>query len=234
MLARYPSSVTIEVNSRPPKPIVDQDGFSESAWKSLAVKSLRIGWPEGLNQAVSRLRLATVNALLLCGMFEDIFPPMADLGMTLDEVSSLDLEALCDRETHHGRGYTEAFCDLEHQAIEAARARPEELYAAGQRFELSLPRRSLNCFYTWMNLQPNDTGVRRRLDDSPWRGMPKVVLDGHTLEGKRLGQRVALLSGHYQQHRVIGKRVMREGWGPIRVEAHEDIVPPARATQRSL
>jgi hypothetical protein len=233
VLAPYPSCVTIELNSQPAQPIVDR-GFSESAWKSLAVKSLRIGWPEGLNQAVSRLGVATVSPLLLCGIFEDIFPAMAEIGMTLDEVSSLDLEALCARETHHGRGYTEAFCDLEHQAIEAARTKPAELYAAGQRFELSLPRRSLNCFYTWMNLQPNDTGVMRRLDGAPWRGMPKVVLDGHTLEGKRLGQRVALLSGHYQQHRVIGQRVMREGWGPIRAEAHEDIVSPGSAIQRSL
>jgi hypothetical protein len=232
VLASYSSCVTTKVNSQPPKPIVERDGFSESAWKSLAVKSLRIGWPEGLNQAVLRLGVATVNPLLLCGIFEDIFPAKADLGMTFDEVSSLDLEALCARETHHGRGYTEAFCNLERQAIEAARTKPEELYAAGQRLGLSLPRRSLNCFYTWMSLQPNDTGVQRRLDDAPWRGMPKVVLDGHTLEGKHLGQRVALLSGHYEQHRVIGQRVMKEGWGPIRAETHEDIVQPPSATER--
>jgi hypothetical protein len=218
------------VSTRPRSSIIYRDGFSESAWKSLAVKSLRIGWSEGLNQAVSRLGVATVNPLLLCGIFEDVFPAMANLGMTLDEVGSLDLEALCARETHHGRGYTEAFCDLEHQAIEAARTRPEELYAAGQRFGLCLPRRSLNCFYTWMNLHPKDTGVRRPLDDAPWNGMPKVMLDGHTLEGKRLGQRVGLLSGHYEQHRVIGQRVMREGWDPIRAEAHENTIQPTGAT----
>jgi hypothetical protein len=225
--------VTTELSGRPSKPIVDRDGFSESAWKSLAVKSLRIGWPEGLNQAVSRLGAATVNSLLLCGIFEDIFPAMAEIGMAIAEVGSLDLEALCARETHHGRGYTEAFCALEHQALEAARTKPEELYAAGRKFKLSLPRRSLNCFYTWMNLQPKDASVRRRLDDASWRGMPNVVLDGHTLEGKRLGQLVGLLSGHYQQHRVIGQRVMREGWDPIRAEAHEEIVSAPRATQRS-
>lgn len=219
------------LNSRRPQPIADRDGFSESAWKSLAIKSLRIGWPEGINQAVSRLGGANVASLLLCSIFEDVFPAMADLRMTHGEVTSLNLEALCARETHHGRGFTGAFCDLEHQAVEAAKTRPGEISAAAQRFDLHLPRRSLNCFYTWMNLQPKDSGILRRLDLATWRGMPKVVLDGHTFEGRRVSQQVTLLSGHYQQHRVIGERVMREGWDSIRAEAHEDIVAPTSLTK---
>ena len=31
------------------------DDWSESAWKSLVVKSLRMGWPIGLEQAAGRL-----------------------------------------------------------------------------------------------------------------------------------------------------------------------------------
>lgn len=216
----------LAMKPRTPKPIVYRDGFSEGAWKSLTVKSLRIGWPEGLKQAAARLSGSTVNALLLCGIFEDTFPATRDLDQASAEVMSLDFRSLCERETHHGRGYTDAFCDLGHEAVEAARTSKEAIHAAARDLNLRLPSRSLNCFYTWMKLRPNDTGVMRNLDEAPWRGMPKVMLDGHTLEGWRLGQRVALLSGSYEQHRIIGRRVMREGWEPIRAEAHEEIAQP--------
>jgi hypothetical protein len=226
MLVPGYAHVMLAVKPRPPKPIVYRDGFSEGAWKSLTVKSLRIGWPEGLKQAAARLSRSTVNALLLCGIFEDTFPAAVELDQTNVDVMSLDLRPLCERETHHGRGYTDAFCDLEHEAVEAARTKQEAIYAAARELNVRLPSRSLNCFYTWTRLRPNDTGVRRTLDEAPWRGMPKVMLDGHTPEGRRLGERVGLLSGNYEQHRVIGQRVMREGWEPIRAEAHEETAEP--------
>lgn len=216
------------------RPVVYRDGFSESAWKSLAVKSLRIGWPEGLRQALAQLGKASVNALLLCGIFEDTFPAIEEINATNVDVKTPDFEALCARETHHGRGHTDAFCDLEHEAVRAALNEQGAIYAAARRFDLLLPPRSLNCFYTWMKLRPDDAGMRRKLDEATWRGMPKVMLDGHTMEGRQLGQRVELLSGHYEQHRVIGQRVMREGWDRIRAEAHEEIAQPMRATQRFL
>jgi hypothetical protein len=234
MLASGYADVTLTVNTRPATPIVYRDGFSESAWKSLTVKSLRMGWPEGLRQAVARLSRSSVNALLLCGIFEDTFPAVVEMDGANAEVRALDFEALCARETHHGRGYTDAFCDLEHEAVEAARNEQEAIYAAARGLNLLLPPRSLNCFYTWIRLRPNDTGVRRKLDDALWRGMPKAMLDGHTLEGKWLGQRVGFLSGDYAQHRVIGQRVMREGWDPIRAEAHEEIAEPTGRTRKSL
>lgn len=199
-----------------------RDGFSESAWKSLAVKSLRIGWPEGIKQAAARLSASTVKALLRCGVFEDTFPALTEVAATNAEASRLDLAALCARETHHGRGYTDAFCNLEHEAMEASRTKREALYGDAQKLGLRLPPRALNCFYTWMKLHPTDTGTRRQIDDATWRGMPNLMLDGHTLEGRRLGNRLTLLSGHYDQHRVIGQRVMREGWGLIRAEVHGD------------
>jgi hypothetical protein len=42
-------------------------------------------------------------------------------------------------------------------------------------------------------------------------------------------QRVGLLSGSYEQHRIIAHRVMREGWELIRAEAHEEIAEPRLA-----
>jgi hypothetical protein len=38
-----------------------------------------------------------------------------------------------------------------------------------------------------------------------------------------------LLSGSYEQHRIIAHRVMREGWELIRAEAHEEIAEPRLA-----
>jgi hypothetical protein len=203
-----------------PRPVVYRDGFSESAWKSLAIKSLRIGWPEGLRQAFQRLTPHDIRAILVCGLFEDTFPAADDLQDASMEAGRCDLDALCTRQTHHGRGHTGVFCDLEHEAAEAVRISPDAIRREGQLLNLRLPPRSLICFYAWQRLHPNDSGVRRTIDDAPWRGMPSVILDGHTVEGRSLGQRVTLLSGHSEQHRVIGTRVMREGWQSIRAEAH--------------
>lgn len=55
------------------------DAWSESAWKSLLVKALRIGWAEGLRQAEQRLTRSTMEMLLLASVFEDVFPPASEL-----------------------------------------------------------------------------------------------------------------------------------------------------------
>jgi hypothetical protein len=102
------------------KPLTLIDGYSESIWKSLIVKSLRIGWPKGIEEAAKRLPRPAVDALLVCGIFEDIFPPQAELADCLLEVHSQTYTTLCSRETHHGRGLTEAFCALEEEACAAA------------------------------------------------------------------------------------------------------------------
>ncbi len=96
-----------------------------------------------------------------------------------------------------------------------------------------LPPRSLNCFYTWLKLAPRDVNVRHGLDDTPWAGMPRVMADGHTYEGTKLGTRVTLLSGHYHNHALLGGRVMKEGWSLIRNETHAELIQ-GRAPDPSL
>jgi hypothetical protein len=71
------------------------DGWSESAWKSLTVKSLRIGWPEGLRQAEQRLTRSTVQMLLLASVFEDVFPAREELQEVVAEVKAREWDALC-------------------------------------------------------------------------------------------------------------------------------------------
>ena len=198
------------------------DGYSESVWKSLVVKSLRIGWPTGIEEAAKRLSSATVYALLVCGIFEDIFPPQTELSDCLAEIQSRDYLALCHRETHHGRGLTEAFCALEKEACAVAVAEREPLLQQAYALGVQLPPRALNCFYTWLKLSPQDSNVKRSLDDASWAGVPKAIVDGHTYEGKKLGRVETAFSGTYVNHAILGQRVVSEDWSPIRKEVHAD------------
>lgn len=213
------------------KPALIVDGYSESVWKSLAVKALRIGWPEGIRQAAARLGKSKLDYQLLCGLFEDVFPAAGELDQVRAEIKAGDYEALCARETHHGRGWSEAFCDLEEGAVAAARNR-ERIWAEARRLRLWLPARANNTFWTWLRLAPADAGVTRPIDTTPWRGMPAAMLDRHTLEGRKHGY--TILSGDYDTHRAIGRRVMVEGWDGLRREAHEDVVVVADERQLGL
>lgn len=202
-------------------------GFSKSAWKSLAVKSLRIGWPAGLRVAESALGKSEMKMVLTCGVFEDIFPAVSEINQVMHEIRSLDYEALCQRETHHGRGHTERFCQLEPQAVAAAEQRKPSIWARGKELGIWLPLRSLNCFWTWDEIHPNDAGKTRDIDTAVWNGMPAVMLDAHTKEGKALNQGVTLLSGHYHQHHAISEHVARDGWAWIRAQVHNGrTIPP--------
>jgi hypothetical protein len=199
------------------------DGWSESAWKSLAIKSLRIGWPEGLRQAERRLSPSILRSTLIVSLFEDVFPPESELLDAVDELNRHDWHALCAREAHHGRGYTGAFCDLADEAIAAAK-NPGFMYSKARRRRLPyLPPRAWNVFWTWLRLEPDDLDARRPLDDTPWGGMPAAVIDAHTTEGRRRRTGYTSLSSDYETHRVIGVRVRANGWGPLRTEVHAEL-----------
>ena len=201
-------------------PVKMIDGYSESLWKSVVVKSLRIGWPAGLEEAARRLNKSTMKSLLMCGLFEDVFPPEEELQEAIGEVYRFDFEALCSRETHHGQGLADRFCDLEDDAVYAARNHKEEIWAAARKYGIWLPPRALNVFYTWNRLSNEIRGEKREIDRTPWTGIPKVMADSHTYEGKKIGQGITLLSGHYSQHRRIGILVQEKGWQWIREQVH--------------
>ncbi len=202
------------------------DGFSPSAWKSLAIKSLRMGWPGGMRAAAERLAPSAMEVLLICGVFEDIFPAGAELAAVRAEIEARDYERLCLRQTHHGRGYTDAFCDLEPEAMDAAHSERAGLWAEAQRLELWLPGRAMNCFWTWLKLAPSDVRAQRAWDLTAWTGMPTAMLDSHTYEGKVGRTPVTVLSGHYFNHRRLARRVEADGWAPIRRQVHAERAAP--------
>ena len=204
------------------KEIKFRNGFSESAWKSLVVKSLRIGWVEGLDKASKILPPSMLKPLLTAGLFEDVFPASwEELDECIEEIETRDWEALCSRQTHHGRGYTDKFCDMADEAIKMGPIMGTDIMIT-----LVVPNSNLkwlnsrvyNCLYTWVKIAPKDVGVKRVPLHMEFLGMPECILDGHTYEGKRKGRIVTLLSGHYENHRTIGRRVMKEGWEGIKQE----------------
>jgi hypothetical protein len=215
-------------------------GFSESAWKSLVVKSLRIGWIDGLKKASEMLSKSTMEQLLIAGIFEDLFPgSWGELNKELEEIKNQNWTGLCSHETHHGRGYTDMFCDMEKEACSNARKEGynimEQIVQPNSQLKWLNPR-VFNCLYTWNKINPKDEGVKRLPFNSPFIGMPQCILDGHTKEGKEKGLTIGLLSGHYDNHRKIGENIAKIGhWGVIRKQfLNQKIIPVLSEKQLSI
>jgi hypothetical protein len=197
------------------------EGFSQSAWKSLAIKSIRIGWVDGLQKCSSVLSKSEMTTLMVGSLFEDIFPiRYKDLDEAYTEIKNQDWESLCTRNTLHGRGYGQAFFDMADEACSSDREYNEGIVRAiRSNTQLTwINPRVYNCLYTWYKINPNGENYYRLPLYHKWNGMPKIALDGHTYEGKRSGQDCLLLSGHYENHLVIANRVMNEGWEILRNE----------------
>jgi len=205
------------------KPIKYRDGWSEQVWKSLAIKALRLAWPTGLEEAAKRLPPSMMKGVLLTNLFEDVFMPASELPDCWREVQEQDYVSLCLRTPHQGREWTPAFCALEKESVAAAR-NPEEVrkmrevaYSLGLPF---LPPRSLNTFYTWAKIEPDDPGQTRDLDVTEWTGeMPMMCLDVHSPEGRAMGRRDPLMSGYY--HTLLEQSVIVHefGWDELRSRA---------------
>lgn len=213
------------------------DGFSESAWKSLVVKSLRIGWPQGLQAASERLNKSTIKALLHGGLFEDTFPSgFTGISQAVTYIEQQDWYSLCSIETHHGRGFTEEFCDLEKEAVANGRKDGYDLMEIVKRNSNLqwLNPRVFNCLYTWFKISPHDGLKTRDVMDMPFVSIPDNVLDAHTYEGKIRKTSVMLLSGHYHNHRAIGKIVLQQGWDPIRDKFAADTLAKPTATEKRV
>jgi len=202
----------------------DLRGLSESAWVSLAIKALRMGWPNGIRAAIERLNPSRVKGLLTCGLFEDVFPAMDDIRACVAHVKAGEWEQLCRYDTHHGRGYTEQFCDMEGEAVAASRdmRQVDRLIEVCKSLGVYMRARGMNCLYTWDKMKPQ-LGGERTTDHTPFLEMPLAMLDMHTLEGKTGaagGRRVTILSGSYAQHRELGHLVLARGWADLRGMVH--------------
>lgn len=212
------------------------DGLSESTWKSLVVKSIRIGWLEGILEAEKRLPKSTMQNLLIAGLFEDVFPAGYDeLNEAAKEIKNRDYEALLSRQTHHGReGMTKIFCDFEQESVARMKIEGNKISAivraSAPEIGFIIPR-VFNCLYTWYYVLPSDKGKKRTVLKHPFSGIPFPIMDPHTYEGRRMGQKYNYLSGAYERHYLLGQEVTANGWENVRERfVNEDVKPLTQQT----
>ncbi|MGH2635748.1 MAG: hypothetical protein ACRDHU_06360 [Actinomycetota bacterium] len=212
---------------RPPELI---EGFSRSLWVSLAVKSIRFGWPAGFAKAMDVLRFPDRmrRDLILAGTFEDLWPSRDQLPAILDRLDAGDLDELMALDTHHGRRqlsmlYAELAPGVERDLWKIpgmAKRYGNEARSLGIGW---LGRRALAEFAIWLEADPPRAG-RRELDLMPWRGMPPATADLHTSEGRRAGTMITLLCGHPKGHLGLMRTVAAEGWLGVRARVHSEPV----------
>ena len=189
------------------------DGFSESLWVSLAVKSVRLGWPAGLEAAARRLSRSRIKETLTVQVFEDVYPSEDEVAQVLAECRALDFEALCLRDTRHAvPGLTEASVPvvLEWGGKRTQKTEGPRLYPEARKLGLYLTWRLFSEFDAWLATRHLcRPGRRRGPDPAPWVGMIEAARDGHTAEGKQLARETGqewvttLLSGSEDQHLVL-------------------------------
>lgn len=212
-------------------------GYSESTWKSLVVKSLRVGWVDGLNAASEALAPSTMKSILTNGLFEDVFPTRwEEFNECLELIDKKDYVALCQFQTHHGRDYTRKFCAMAEEACGIGKFKGYDIM---QEIKANSPLRFLsqniyNCIYTWYKINPQDKNVKRIEFRMPFNGIPECVMDSHTYEGKMNKYKpMNFLSGHYENHEIMGKNVMKYGWDYYRQMLAKDKFYPV-LVQRKL
>jgi hypothetical protein len=127
------------------------DGYSEQVWRSLAVKSLRIGWSEGNTAGsaeVVTFHSQGADDMWLAGRCVPAVPELQDC---LREIADKDFDALCERETHHDQRLhrtTSATCRTKRRRQQKRRSRT--CGGEGKKYGLLASTRSLNCWYSWL------------------------------------------------------------------------------------
>lgn len=215
------------------KPVRLIEGYSEQLWTSVAVKALRIGWPEGLRQAQKRLGAAKLRSVLTVQIFEDIFPTAEELPAVIDEARRLDYDAICARQTHHGiPGLTDAENNVYDQLETDRRwkyTQQARLVAEARRLGFYLESRAYGDFHCWLELMAGDDAFDvpsdnryRTVDGSAWQGIPTACMDKHTPEARDVE---TFLSGTAAGHRNLARWVQAAGWDDVRQHTHASILP---------
>lgn len=212
----------------PPKFI---DGLSESLWKSVLVKSIRLGWPEGCRQAEMRLGRATSTSIALTQIFEDIKPAKEEIAEAINLVWKADWDKLCSYETFHGRGMVKQIFAQWTPQRDAEWKRCREDFVEFAKEDLGLkfipPRMEANV-YNWYHyrdmLKP---GARRSLDLNPWKGVPIDMVDMHTYEGVKAERFGTILSGNEKGMKWLEAQVQSIGWDGVRSLIHNRPVTKA-------
>lgn len=198
-------------------------GYTKGAWGSLVIKSIRLGWLPGLENGIKALGDKEVKRLMWRQIWEDVFPREEELPQIRAEIDCLDFRAYLKRDTHHGQGLSDAFCDMQDMACQMGNDYPETAKMGRtmkEDYGLTAEHisRVWNCVFTWLCLKQNCITQNRTIDETPWTGIPKWAFDRHTSEGWQMNTLETPLSGTYEMHREIGKNVQAKGWESFRKE----------------
>lgn len=181
--------------------------------KSLAVKSVRIGWPAGIYEAARHLAPSELRSVLVGQVFEDLFPEPGSVCNALAEIERGDWIALCERDTHHTvPGLTRWIMVkvplYQEHGIDMV-CKCNALYG------VRLPPRAAGCFGAWLGAAEYAVG-HRALDSTLFEGVPDAVLDMHV--GRWRGE--TTLSGTCANHVRLADWVQRDGWAAVRRVVH--------------
>jgi hypothetical protein len=210
------------------------DGISEGLWKSCAIKAIRVGWLPGVEAASKRLTQAVMRNVALVQLFEDTLPAVQDIEDCLKAIEARDWDKYLRFDTHHGRGYSDAFADLKDEANSIAKTAPSEPMVKARNIYPSLPDlppRALNVSYVWATIQPRRGGFRK-LDMTRFRGIPESCCDSHTTEGYTKGY--TWLSGTWENHRALGRLVREKGWKYVQERMAEEQVIGVKLIQEEV
>jgi hypothetical protein len=201
--------------------------YNKNEWRSMAasllIKSVRIGWPNGVEAAARVLGISKTKSYLWAQVWEDIFPDAIELPAIAKEIAALDYEALCRRETHHGMpGVTQKWFDI---WIETKKAiyPYNELYRTIKRFEprAAVTPRTVIAAGIWVYMAGGIPGLNRTLDEHLFIGVPVTVYDKHVKFREKRGE-PTILTGTFEQHLNIANMVQDCGWDFVREQAHSE------------
>lgn len=214
------------------RPIKYIEGYSESLWKSLVVKSIRMGWINGLVEAEKRLPKSTIQRFLISGIFEDLWPHPSEIWAAIDMANRGDYAGLLSIDPHHGKGLSETYCNYHPTSDEYWYNNREFIFEKLKENlpGLYVPTNSLGNALNWMVHKHLIPQKSRTLDETPFRGIPPAFADQHTPEGWERKTPFTLLCGHPKSHRMLGSQVQKIGWDGIRRQVHSEGILPKKET----
>lgn len=191
---------------------------------SMLIKSIRIGWPAGMDAALEILNDGLTKAICWAQVFEDIYPAADELKEVGDEIERLDFTALCARQSHHGqpKEVTKGWYANKDAAFPGDKV---VQYVKSFDSRAKLSPRVMQCAYCWSTSGGGWPGLKRPVDETPWKGCPSVMLDMHASWAGKRG-RFTILSGTWEQHVQISDWVHEKGWEFVRSKVHGSGIVP--------
>jgi hypothetical protein len=199
----------------------DKEKTRRAVWKSVLVKSIRMGWVAGCEHAAGELPASEVISVAHGQIFEDLFPSAGDLAAVIGWIAARDWRKICEYGTIHAN--FELTCKIM-SAVDGMAAVDGYYSRMAGECGLRVPPRAMRCFAAWWDCReiPVVPPVCRVADLTPWHPgrIPAAMMDRHV--GRWRGD--TILTGTTDGHRRLSGMVSKEGWKNVRSEIHKNTV----------